>query len=109
MPYQPGSDGCFADLVGLPAPGDVAARVRVINRALALRRAAAVVPVDGGSAVLDPRFPASYEHNTLWVEGRSDAATVAAEADRVLGGATLIHRRAVLDDPVTAIALASRG
>jgi hypothetical protein len=29
----------------------------VINRALALRRAAAVVPVDGGSAVLDPRFP----------------------------------------------------
>ncbi|HEX8933350.1 MAG TPA: hypothetical protein VF788_03990 [Pseudonocardiaceae bacterium] len=41
----------------------------MINRALALRRAAAVVPVDGGSAVLDPRFPASYEHNTLWVEG----------------------------------------
>ncbi|HEX8933351.1 MAG TPA: GNAT family N-acetyltransferase [Pseudonocardiaceae bacterium] len=34
---------------------------------------------------------------------------MAAEADRVLGGAALIHRRAVLDDPATAIALASRG
>lgn len=109
VPYQPGPDGCFADPVDLPAPRDVAARVRVFDRALALRRAAAVVPVDGGAAVLDPRFPASYEHNTLWIEGRSDAATVAAEADRVLGSAALSHRRAVLDDPTTATALASRG
>jgi GNAT superfamily N-acetyltransferase len=34
---------------------------------------------------------------------------VAAEADRVLGSAALSHRRAVLDDPTTATALASRG
>jgi uncharacterized protein (DUF952 family)/GNAT superfamily N-acetyltransferase len=109
VPYQPESDGCFADPVGLPSPGDFPARVRLFDRALAQRRAAAVLPVNGGIAVLDPRFPASYEHNTLWVEGPSDAATVAAEADRVLGGGALIHRRAVLDDPATAIALASHG
>jgi uncharacterized protein (DUF952 family)/GNAT superfamily N-acetyltransferase len=109
VPYQPGPDGCFADPVGLPAPEDLAARVRLFDRALAQRRAAAVIPVDGGSAVLDPRFPASYEHNTLWVEGPSDAATVAAEAERVLGGAALSHRRAVLDDHGAAIALAGYG
>lgn len=109
VPYQPGSDGRFADPVGLPSPGDFAARVRLFDRALAQRRAAAVVPVNGGIAVLDPRFPASYEHNTLWIDGSCDAATVAAEADRVLGGAALTHRRAVLDDPSTAISLASRG
>jgi uncharacterized protein (DUF952 family)/GNAT superfamily N-acetyltransferase len=109
VPYQPGSDGYFTDPIGLPSPDDVAARVRLFDWALAQRRAAAVVPVNGGIAVLDPRFPASYEHNTLWVVGPNDAATVAAEADRVLGGAALIHWRAVLDDPATAIALAGHG
>jgi uncharacterized protein (DUF952 family)/GNAT superfamily N-acetyltransferase len=109
VPYQPGSSGHFADPVGLPSPRDIAARVRLFDRALAQRRAAAVVPVHGGVAVLDPRFPASYEHNSLWVDGRSDAATVAADADRVLGAASLSHRRAVLDDPATAIALARQG
>lgn len=109
VPYQPGPDGRFPDPVGLPSPGDFAARARLFDPALAQRRAAAVVPVNGGIAVLDPRFPASYEHNSLWVGGTWDATTVAAEADRVLGGAALIHRRAVLDDPATAIALASRG
>ena len=109
MPYQPGSDGRFTDPVGLPPPEDFAARVRMFDRGLAQRRAAAVVSVSGGIAVLDPRFPASYEHNTLWVDGPSNAATVAAEADRVLGGAALIHRRAVLDDTATAIVLASCG
>lgn len=109
VPYQPASDGRFFDPVGLPSPGDFVARIRLFDWALAQRRAAAVVPVNGGIAVLDPRFPQSYEHNALWVGGMSDAATVAAEADRVLGGAGLAHRRAVLEDPAMAIALASRG
>jgi uncharacterized protein (DUF952 family)/GNAT superfamily N-acetyltransferase len=109
MPYQPGPDGRFAEPVGLPQPEDAAARVRLFDRALAQRRAAAVVPVDGGFAVLDPRFPASYEANTLWMDTPSDTATVAAEADRVLGGAGLTHRRVVLDDPATATALVNQG
>jgi len=109
VPYHPGPDGRFADPVGLPSPDDVGGRARLFDRALAQRRAAAVVPIDGGIAVLDPRFPASREHNTLWIVGPADAATVAAEAERVLGAAGLTHRRAVLDDPVTAGALVSRG
>ncbi|HXT43338.1 MAG TPA: GNAT family N-acetyltransferase [Pseudonocardiaceae bacterium] len=109
MPYQPGPDGRFTEPIGLPAPEDTVARVRLFDRALAQRRGAAVLPVNGGIAVLDPRFPASHEHNALWMDARSDAATVAAEADRVLGAADLCHRRAVLDDPATATALASQG
>ena len=109
MPYQPGPDGRFTDPGGLPHPMDAVARVRLFDRALAQRRGAAVLPVNGGVAVLDPRFPLSHEHNALWMDARSDAATVAAEADRVLGGADLRHRRAVLDDTATATALASQG
>lgn len=109
LPYPSGPDGYFADPVGLPAPHDHPTRVRLFDRALAVRRAAAVVPVYGGVAVLDPRFPASYEHNTLWMDQAADTATVIAEADRVLGGAHLRHRRIVLDDPGTAHALASHG
>ncbi|MGH3794151.1 MAG: GNAT family N-acetyltransferase [Pseudonocardiaceae bacterium] len=108
-PYQPGPDGRFTEPVGLPSPNDVVARVRLFDRALAQRRAAAVVPVQGGVAVLDPRFPESYAHNTLWIAGPSDATTVVTEAARVLGNAGLIHRRAMLDDPATADALACRG
>jgi uncharacterized protein (DUF952 family)/GNAT superfamily N-acetyltransferase len=109
VPYHPGPDGRFIEPVGLPPPEDAVARVRLFDRALARRRGAAVVPVNGGVAVLDPRYPASHEHNTLWMDAGSDAATVAVEADRVLGGAALYYRRAVLDDPATATALASQG
>lgn len=109
MPYQPGPDGRFTEPIGLPQPEDAVARVRLFDRALAQRRSAAVLPVTGGVAVLDPRFPASHEHNALWMDARSDATTVSAEADRVLGGADLSYRRAVLDNPAAAAALASRG
>lgn len=59
--------------------------------------------------MLDPRFPASYEHNTLWIDEPTDVATVRTEAARVLGSANLTHRRAVLDDPATASALGQQG
>ncbi len=109
LPYRPGVDGRFAEPDGLPAPDDVERRVRVFDRSLAERRAAAVVPVEGGVAVLDPRFPASHEHNSLWVTGPSDVAGVAAEAERVLGGAGLGLWRAVVDDAGTASALTDLG
>ena len=109
VPYQPGPDGRFTEPIGLPRPEDTVARARLFDRALAQRRGAAVLLVNGGVAVLDPRYPASHEHNTLWMDAGSDAATVAAEADRVLGGANLPHRRAVFDDPATATTLASQG
>ena len=97
VPYRPGADGRFAAPTWLPSPGDAAARARSFERSLAERRAAIVVPVTGGVATLDPRVPASWEHNGLWIDDDVDAATLAAEADRALAG--LAHRRAVLAHP----------
>lgn len=97
VPYRPGADGRFVAPTGLPSPGDAAARARTFERSLAERRAAIVVPVTGGVATLDPRVPASWEHNGLWIDDEVDAATLVAEADRALAG--LAHRRAVLAYP----------
>jgi hypothetical protein len=81
--------------------------VRVFDRALAQRCAVAVRPVTGGVALLDPRFPASEEHNTVWLSGPCDAATVAAETSTVLGATA--RQRVVLDDHATASALHGLG
>ncbi len=48
-------------------------------------------------ACLDPRVPASWEHNSLWLTGDVDAAVMVAEADRVL--AAFQHRRIVTFRP----------
>jgi uncharacterized protein (DUF952 family)/GNAT superfamily N-acetyltransferase len=95
VPYRPGPDGGFGPPEDLPAPVDLAARARSFDRSLAQRRAASVVPVTGGVAALDPRVPSSYEHNSLWLTGDVDGATVAAEAERLLGGRS--RPRAVFD------------
>lgn len=97
LPYRPGPDGAFAAPTGIPPIGDPAARATAFERSLAERRAAAVVPVDGGVACLDPRVPGSWEHNSLWLTGELDAATIVAEADRVLAGFS--HRRIVTYRP----------
>ncbi|MBV8160027.1 MAG: GNAT family N-acetyltransferase [Acidimicrobiia bacterium] len=95
VPYRPGPSGSFEDPVDLPAPSDRAGRARAFDPSLVQRRAAAVLPVAGGFAVLDPRVPASYEHNCLWVSAPVSAHTVVDEADRTL--ASLAHRRVVFD------------
>jgi len=97
VPYRPGLDGRFGAPMGLPSPHDVAARARSFDRSLAERRAAIVVPVTGGIAALDPRVPASWEHNSLWIDDEVDAATFVADADRALAGSA--HRHAVLAHP----------
>ena len=97
VPYRPRADGRFAAPTWLPSPDDAAARARTFERSLAERRAAIVVPVTGGVATLDPRVPASWEHNGLWIDDEVDAATLITEADRALAG--LAHRRAVLAHP----------
>jgi uncharacterized protein (DUF952 family)/GNAT superfamily N-acetyltransferase len=97
LPYRPRPDGSFAPPSGIPPIGDPLARATAFERSLAERRAAAVVPVAGGVACLDPRVPASWEHNSLWLTGDVDAATIVAEADRVL--APFPHRRVVTFRP----------
>jgi ribosomal protein S18 acetylase RimI-like enzyme len=64
--------------------GERPARVVAFQEGLARRSARRVVPIPGGFAVLDDRYPASYEHNQLYVTGPVAASTVVAEADRLL-------------------------
>lgn len=106
VPYRPGSEGRFAEPAGLPAPDDPVARALAFDRSLVERRAAVLLPVTGGVAVLDPRVFRSHEHNALWLDASAgaavDAATIAAEADRVLPLAGCDHRRVVSDRPLPA-------
>lgn len=100
VPYRPGPDGRFAEPLGIPAVGDRLGRALTFERSLAERRAAAVLPVEGGVACIDPRVPASWEHNSLWISGEQDAPVIAAEADRVLNAFS--HRRVVSPRPLPA-------
>lgn len=93
LPYRPTSGGAFVQPARIPPTGDPFARATAFERSLAERRAAAVVAVTGGVACLDPRVPASWEHNSLWLDLELDAATIVTEADRVLGA--FAHRRVV--------------
>jgi len=97
VPWRPGPEGEFSEPTGLPDPADVAARARRFDRSLAERRAPILVPVPGGIGTRDPRVPASYEHNAVWLDGAPSAAAIEAAGDLVLGDAA--HRRIVLDVP----------
>jgi uncharacterized protein (DUF952 family)/GNAT superfamily N-acetyltransferase len=110
LPYRPGADGAFA------APAvpdqDPAGRLAVLEPSLLRRAATAEQPVTGGVAVLTGPVPASYTHNQLLIDGAATVEQVLADADRVLGGAGLGHRRARLSGghlAGTADALAARG
>lgn len=107
--YPPGPDGAFTTPDDLLDVGDTAARALLLHPSIARRRAHRRVPVSGGVAVLDPRHPLSHEHNTLLVAGGVAGATVAAEAEEVLGGAGCAHRAALVAHPGTATGLADAG
>ncbi|HEY7666965.1 MAG TPA: GNAT family N-acetyltransferase [Actinomycetota bacterium] len=52
-----------------------------------------------GTAYLDAEFPLMYDANHLWIEDPAPAATtddLATEADRILGGAGLAHRKVMV-------------
>lgn len=94
LPYRPRADGGF-DAPTVPAL-DIPGRCVLATPSLLRRVATSEVPVTGGVAVLTGPVPLSHQHNQLLIDGEVDAATLAAEADRVLGGAGLSHRRALL-------------
>ncbi|HEX6844546.1 MAG TPA: GNAT family N-acetyltransferase [Actinomycetota bacterium] len=63
------------------------------------------IPFRWGTAYLDLEFPIRYDSNFLWVEGAPADATVdglVEEADRILGGHGLGHRRVMVDDAALA-------
>jgi GNAT superfamily N-acetyltransferase len=65
-------------------PMGLLARALAFEELLARRRAQRLVPTEGGFAVLDDRYPVSYEHNQVYVTGQPAAAVILAEADRAL-------------------------
>ena len=94
LPFRPRPDGGF-DAPVVP-PLDATTRATGAGCSLLRRLATAEEPVTGGVAVLTTAVPRSHRHNQLLVDGRTDAGTLVADADRVLGGAGLPQRRAQL-------------
>lgn len=114
LPYRPGADGRFtAPEVPAMTP---AARVGGFEPSVVRRAATTEVPVTGGVAVLTTTVPGSHMHNQLLVDpllvdGATDATQLVADAERVLGGAGLRHRKIHLGagHATTAAALAALG
>jgi GNAT superfamily N-acetyltransferase len=85
-------------------------RIAAFERDLMRRTTTRTEPFAWGTAYLDSRFPLRWDSNLLWVESSLDgvrARDLAAECDRVLGGAGLSHRNVVLDDEEAARTLAA--
>jgi len=73
-----------ATMSAMATVGERLARIVAFQEGIARRSAQRLVPIPGGFAVLDDRYPASYEHNQLFVTAPVAAASVVAEADRLL-------------------------
>jgi ribosomal protein S18 acetylase RimI-like enzyme len=72
-------------------------RIVAFQERLARRSAQRLTAIPGGFAVLDDRYPISYEHNQLYVTGPIAVDALLAQADRLLHGRR--HRRiTVFDD-----------
>ena len=71
-------------MVAMATDVDLLARVVAFQVGIARRSAERLVAVPGGSAVLDDRYPSSYEHNQLFVTAPVRAHAALAEADRLL-------------------------
>jgi ribosomal protein S18 acetylase RimI-like enzyme len=101
------SDGTLWHPERMNASPDVAAAIAEFRDQLAKGEATSVATVTGGHAVLNADYPASYQHNRLVLHEPVTFDLARAEADRVLGGAGLTHRRidwvgeppALLDQP----------
>ena len=110
LPYRPRPNGRFEAPV-VPAV-DPAGRHAVLQRSLLRRAATSEEPVAGGVAVFTAPVPASHSHNQLLIDSPVTSEQLAADTDRVLGGAGLVHRQAHLTGAHladTAAALAADG
>jgi hypothetical protein len=82
-------------------------RITAFKCAFARRQAQHIVDVDGGFAVLNAKFAASYDHNKVIFATIADPERALAEADRVLGDANLDHRQVAVNDDQSALAAAA--
>jgi GNAT superfamily N-acetyltransferase len=80
---------------------DTLARTLAFERELVASVSTRLVPFAWGTAYLNDGYRERWDSNFLWVGGaaeRADARSLAAEADRVLGEAGLMHREIRIDD-----------
>jgi GNAT superfamily N-acetyltransferase len=80
---------------------DVAERIARFERVFQGRLATRTESTPFGTAFFHEDFPRRYDSNFVWVDaplGDVNAQVLAAEADRVLGGAGLEHRHLYVDD-----------
>ena len=77
---------------------DDLARTIAFQRAILTRTSTRIVPSPFGRAFLDDRYRVRWDSNLLWVERGASADDLADEADRILGGAGLLHREIRVDD-----------
>jgi ribosomal protein S18 acetylase RimI-like enzyme len=80
---------------------DLAARIRAFARELERRCSTSTETTSFGTAYLNSDYPRRYDSNYVSVErplDRVEADVLAADADRVLGGAGLAHRKLHVDD-----------
>ena len=85
----------------MPPDSDTLARTIAFERELVASVSTRMVSFAGGVAYLNDGYRERWDSNFLWVDGtaeRVDAAALAAEADRVLGEAGLLHREIRIDD-----------
>ncbi|MGZ4131290.1 MAG: GNAT family N-acetyltransferase [Actinomycetota bacterium] len=79
--------------------GDDLQRTIAFERAQLARVSTRMVPFAWGTAYLNDGYRARWDSNLLWVERPgAQADALAAEAERVLGGAGLAHREIRIDD-----------
>ena len=84
------------------------ARALEFDRRIVERLSTDRIPFPGGVAYLDRGFPKRYDSNFLSVRDARGATAqrLSAEADRILGGAGLEHRKIELSDPAAPDVLA---
>jgi hypothetical protein len=94
----PGTDGPVADGLMTEGAGPLQdfARTVAFMHDFARRKAGRTVEVPGGFAVLNERYPGSYDDNKLIVWSDTDPGAVLEAADQVLAGRA--HRLVNVDD-----------
>lgn len=68
------------------------------EREILSRVSTRLIPFEFGTAYLNDGYPMRWDSNFLWVERPTSAAALGDEADRVLGGAGLLHREIRVDE-----------
>ena len=81
-------------------------RTIAFEREIQARVSTRMVAFAFGTAYLNDAYRVRWDSNLLWVDQAADADALVGQADRILGGAGLLHREIRVDDDETGQALA---